>query len=98
MILDAALDARIDVSVVEKRMQGRDHPVVLGMPETYYLKCFILRKLGRAFVSTQRREGAKDSLNSDQALPDADKHLVGAGFQIGVLERKHLVREADFVE
>jgi 23S rRNA (cytosine1962-C5)-methyltransferase len=45
VILDAALDARADVSVVEKRMQARDHPVVLGMPETYYLKCFILRKL-----------------------------------------------------
>lgn len=45
VIFDAALDARADVSVVEKRMQGRDHPVVLGMPETYYLKCFILRKL-----------------------------------------------------
>lgn len=46
IIFDAALDARVDVSVVEKRMQSRDHPVVLGMPETYYLKCFILRKLG----------------------------------------------------
>jgi 23S rRNA (cytosine1962-C5)-methyltransferase len=45
IILDAAIDAKVDVSVVEKRMQGRDHPVVLGMPETYYLKCFILRKL-----------------------------------------------------
>lgn len=45
VIFDAALDARVEVSVVEKRMQGRDHPVVLGMPETYYLKCFILRKL-----------------------------------------------------
>lgn len=45
VILDAALDAKVDVNVVEKRMQGRDHPVVLGMPETYYLKCFILRKL-----------------------------------------------------
>jgi 23S rRNA (cytosine1962-C5)-methyltransferase len=45
MILDAAVDAKVDVSVVEKRMQGRDHPVVLGMPETYYLKCFMLRKL-----------------------------------------------------
>jgi 23S rRNA (cytosine1962-C5)-methyltransferase len=45
IIFDAALDAHVDVSVVEKRMQGRDHPVVLGMPETYYLKCFILRKL-----------------------------------------------------
>jgi 23S rRNA (cytosine1962-C5)-methyltransferase len=46
VIFDAALDARAEVSVVEKRMQGRDHPIVLGMPETYYLKCFILRKLG----------------------------------------------------
>ena len=45
IVLDAALDARVDVSVVEKRMQSRDHPVLLGMPETYYLKCFILRKL-----------------------------------------------------
>ena len=45
VIFDAALDARTELSVVEKRMQGRDHPVVLGMPETYYLKCFILRKL-----------------------------------------------------
>jgi 23S rRNA (cytosine1962-C5)-methyltransferase len=45
VVFDAALDARTEVSVVEKRMQGRDHPVVLGMPETYYLKCFILRKL-----------------------------------------------------
>ena len=33
------------VTVVEKRMQGRDHPVLLGVPETYYLKCFILRRL-----------------------------------------------------
>jgi 23S rRNA (cytosine1962-C5)-methyltransferase len=45
VVFDAALDARVNVSVVEKRMQGRDHPVVLGMPETYYLKCFILRKI-----------------------------------------------------
>lgn len=44
VIFDAALDARVNVSVVEKRMQGRDHPVVLGMPETYYLKCLILRR------------------------------------------------------
>ena len=36
---------QVNVTVVEKRMQARDHPVVLGMPETYYLKCFILRKL-----------------------------------------------------
>jgi len=46
LIYEAAVDAGIHVSVVEKRMQGRDHPVLLGVPETYYLKCFILRKLG----------------------------------------------------
>ena len=41
----ASVDAQAQVTVVEKRMQGRDHPVLLGVPETYYLKCFILRKL-----------------------------------------------------
>jgi 23S rRNA (cytosine1962-C5)-methyltransferase len=45
VVYEAAIDAHVHVSVVEKRMQSRDHPVVLGMPETYYLKCFILRKL-----------------------------------------------------
>jgi len=45
IVYDAAVDARVQVTVVEKRMQGRDHPVLLGMPETYYLKCLILRKL-----------------------------------------------------
>jgi 23S rRNA (cytosine1962-C5)-methyltransferase len=45
IVYDAAVDARAHVTVVEKRMQGRDHPVLLGVPETYYLKCFILRKL-----------------------------------------------------
>jgi len=45
VVYDAAMDAQAHVSVVEKRMQGRDHPVMLGVPETYYLKCFILRKL-----------------------------------------------------
>ncbi len=45
IVYDAAVDAQVHVTVVEKRMQGRDHPVLLGVPETYYLKCFILRKL-----------------------------------------------------
>jgi 23S rRNA (cytosine1962-C5)-methyltransferase len=45
VVQDAAVDAQARVSVVEKRMQGRDHPVLLGVPETYYLKCFVLRKL-----------------------------------------------------
>jgi 23S rRNA (cytosine1962-C5)-methyltransferase len=45
IVYEAAVDAQVHVTVVEKRMQGRDHPVLLGVPETYYLKCFILRKL-----------------------------------------------------
>jgi 23S rRNA (cytosine1962-C5)-methyltransferase len=45
-VYQASADARAAVSVVEKRMQSRDHPVLLGVPETYYLKCLILRKLG----------------------------------------------------
>jgi 23S rRNA (cytosine1962-C5)-methyltransferase len=45
VIAAAAADARAEVVVVEKRMQGRDHPVLVTVPETFYLKCFILRKL-----------------------------------------------------
>ena len=45
IVHDASVDAQAHVTVVEKRMQGRDHPVLLGVPETYYLKCLILRKL-----------------------------------------------------
>jgi 23S rRNA (cytosine1962-C5)-methyltransferase len=45
IVYGASVDAQVHVTVVEKRMQGRDHPVLLGVPETYYLKCFILRKL-----------------------------------------------------
>ena len=46
ILYEAALDAPAQVRVVEKRMQGRDHPVLLGVPETYYLKCLILQKVG----------------------------------------------------
>ena len=45
ILADATVDARAAVTVVEKRRQARDHPVVLGVPETLYLKCFVLRKL-----------------------------------------------------
>lgn len=45
VLYEAALDARAYVTVMEKRMQSRDHPVLLGMPETYYLKCLILRRI-----------------------------------------------------
>ena len=45
IVESAAADARATVAVVEKRMQARDHPVLAGVPETYYLKCFVLRRV-----------------------------------------------------
>jgi 23S rRNA (cytosine1962-C5)-methyltransferase len=45
IVHDAAVDAGCQVTVVERRTQGRDHPVLLGVPETQYLSCLILRKL-----------------------------------------------------
>ncbi|HZJ30186.1 MAG TPA: class I SAM-dependent rRNA methyltransferase [Vicinamibacterales bacterium] len=45
MLGEASADSHTQVSIVEKRMQGRDHPVLVGVPETYYLKCFILRRI-----------------------------------------------------
>jgi 23S rRNA (cytosine1962-C5)-methyltransferase len=45
VVSDAAADAGVQVAVVEKRAQGRDHPILLNVPETYYLKCLVLRKL-----------------------------------------------------
>ena len=45
IVADAAADARATVTIVEKRMQARDHPVLVGVPETHYLKCLVLRKL-----------------------------------------------------
>jgi 23S rRNA (cytosine1962-C5)-methyltransferase len=43
VIADAAADAGRTLQIIEKRMQARDHPVLVSMPETYYLKCLILR-------------------------------------------------------
>ncbi len=45
MLEQASADSRVPVSIVEKRTQGRDHPVLVGVPETHYLKCFILRRV-----------------------------------------------------
>jgi 23S rRNA (cytosine1962-C5)-methyltransferase len=43
LVLDAANDAGRRVQVLERRGAGRDHPVLLGVPETRYLKCLFLR-------------------------------------------------------
>ena len=45
LIAEAANDVRRNVQIAERRTQGRDHPILLTMPETHYLKCFILRSL-----------------------------------------------------
>jgi 23S rRNA (cytosine1962-C5)-methyltransferase len=45
VIREASIDSRAPMTVVEKRMQGRDHPVLVGVPETYYLKCLVLRRV-----------------------------------------------------
>jgi len=42
MLADAAKDAGCWVRVLERRFQSPDHPIVLTVPETLYLKCFIL--------------------------------------------------------
>ncbi len=43
IVADAARDARRRVQLVEKRAQSSDHPILFGVPETYYLKCVIAR-------------------------------------------------------
>ena len=39
----AARDARRDILLIEQRGQSADHPILASMPETRYLKCFIVQ-------------------------------------------------------
>lgn len=43
VLQEAANNAHKRLHLIEKRMQASDHPILLGMPESYYLKCFVLR-------------------------------------------------------
>ena len=43
ILTQATLDSHKRVQLMEKRMQATDHPALVGMPETYYLKCVIAR-------------------------------------------------------
>jgi 23S rRNA (cytosine1962-C5)-methyltransferase len=45
ILAEAANDARKVIAVAERRTQSQDHPILLAMPETHYLKCLILRVL-----------------------------------------------------
>jgi 23S rRNA (cytosine1962-C5)-methyltransferase len=45
ILAEAAIDARRSITVCERRTQAQDHPILLTMPETHYLKCMIVRVL-----------------------------------------------------
>jgi 23S rRNA (cytosine1962-C5)-methyltransferase len=45
LLAEAANDARRQVVVVERRTQSRDHPILLTVPETHYLKCLVVSVL-----------------------------------------------------
>jgi 23S rRNA (cytosine1962-C5)-methyltransferase len=42
VVAQASLDAGRRLRVVERRTQAQDHPILLTVPETHYLKCLIL--------------------------------------------------------
>jgi 23S rRNA (cytosine1962-C5)-methyltransferase len=42
LVAEASLDARRTLRVLERRTQSQDHPILLTVPETHYLKCLIL--------------------------------------------------------
>lgn len=41
-VAEASLDAGRRLRVLERRTQAQDHPILLTVPETHYLKCLIL--------------------------------------------------------
>ncbi|MBI4893227.1 MAG: class I SAM-dependent rRNA methyltransferase [Acidobacteria bacterium] len=45
VVAQAALDARRTLRVLDRRTQAQDHPILLTVPETLYLKCLILEVL-----------------------------------------------------
>jgi len=42
LIAQASLDAKRTLRVLERRTQAQDHPILLTVPETHYLKCLVL--------------------------------------------------------
>ncbi|WP_018086579.1 class I SAM-dependent rRNA methyltransferase [Desulfurispora thermophila] len=42
-IREAARDCRRQLRLVELRRQAKDHPMLLAMPENYYLKCLVIQ-------------------------------------------------------
>jgi 23S rRNA (cytosine1962-C5)-methyltransferase len=46
VVAQASLDAGRTLRVLERRTQAQDHPILLTVPETMYLKCLILQVAG----------------------------------------------------
>ena len=100
IVYDAAVDAQAHVTVVEKRMQGRDHPVLLGVPETYYLKCFILESSRRRRVDAARAAREARRALARMARPagdfDSSRYFRGPGdlgfYNVGTAAMRALAR------
>jgi 23S rRNA (cytosine1962-C5)-methyltransferase len=45
MLAEAAAGAHRTVQILEQRGAGRDHPERAGVPETAYLKCWVIRAI-----------------------------------------------------
>ncbi len=45
IVASAALDSGRRLRILERRTQAQDHPILLTVPETHYLKCLILEVL-----------------------------------------------------
>ena len=43
MLNEAASDAKVTLRQIEARQQSPDHPIVFGIPETYYLKFYLFQ-------------------------------------------------------
>jgi 23S rRNA (cytosine1962-C5)-methyltransferase len=44
VLVEAASDAKRTFRLIERRTQGPDHPIVLGIPETEYLQCVMMQE------------------------------------------------------
>ena len=43
MLLSAAKDAGVSLKLIEERRQAPDHPMLMTVPETYYLKFYLFQ-------------------------------------------------------
>ena len=43
MLNSAAADAGVTLKLIEERRQAPDHPMLMNVPETYYLKFYLFQ-------------------------------------------------------